>query len=266
MSGMLRDIILRLCILLWHRNDEIKAIIGMCDEHYEWKSNNFFLEGRPMNLPYAYQISRTTSNAINVTLSQYTFIKPTTLCLNASFVVGVWHWTVQITYSEHSNFRSRDLLGLLGVDVPHLSIGVVQSSLQEQLDTSKLGLISGSAGFSFQKDPSSGSLQSFLFGARHPIIPTVKIIGVRGFMKNYNLVEIDVPNHSLVTMEVDLNTHMLSFFVGEKKVPKGVSKLPAKTFFFGISGSIGSSFSTVFLRRVPCPTHPRAPHFLEFCK
>ena len=64
-SGMKRDIVLRLCELLWFKTPIIRAvsfciiflaliffsllklkITGMCEEHYIWKSHWYFEKGR----------------------------------------------------------------------------------------------------------------------------------------------------------------------------------------------------------------------------
>jgi hypothetical protein len=62
MTGMQRDIVLRLCCLLWEKSAEIRAvcisvhvmnalhfkkIIGMCGKHFGWKRHSYFLHGRP---------------------------------------------------------------------------------------------------------------------------------------------------------------------------------------------------------------------------
>ncbi|GHT90691.1 hypothetical protein FACS1894122_01610 [Alphaproteobacteria bacterium] len=50
LSGMQRDIVLRLCDLLWNQPGAIKNIIGMCDEHYPWKGHSYFVKLRKLAL------------------------------------------------------------------------------------------------------------------------------------------------------------------------------------------------------------------------
>lgn len=49
MCGMKRDIVLHLCCWTWNqcKKNEIKAIIGMCEEHYLWKGHRSFLKKKP---------------------------------------------------------------------------------------------------------------------------------------------------------------------------------------------------------------------------
>lgn len=49
-SGMQRDIVLRLCAIVWENVGKIKAIIAMSQTHFMWKNHSFFVNGRPNNL------------------------------------------------------------------------------------------------------------------------------------------------------------------------------------------------------------------------
>lgn len=41
-TGMQRDVILRVCRLMWGKEKEIRAVFGMSETHHHWRKNDFF--------------------------------------------------------------------------------------------------------------------------------------------------------------------------------------------------------------------------------
>lgn len=70
--GMKRDIVLRLCNLLFYRNHLIRMIIGMCKEHFLWKSHAYFRKGRrPVDLPLCFLSNPKAGSNVTITGSMF---------------------------------------------------------------------------------------------------------------------------------------------------------------------------------------------------
>lgn len=61
LSGMQRDVILRLCVQLWNKLDVIKAIFGVCGTYQVWKKHSYFSKRIPINLPIVFGSNPDTS-------------------------------------------------------------------------------------------------------------------------------------------------------------------------------------------------------------
>lgn len=147
-----------------------------------------------------------------------------TVFLSALVTQGVWRWTVEITYGT--------------VGSSQLFIGAAAADILNTCDTSYLGSPKGTWSFAPWRF-GTGDLGSKLFGVKNDTsIPTS---------------ETCVPDGSLVTVEVNTEARTLSFFVGERKVPRVVSNVHTR-LHFGISGRNKPSFTNVSFRRLPAAT------------
>lgn len=147
-----------------------------------------------------------------------------TVLLSALVTQGVWRWTVEITYGT--------------VGSSQLFIGAAAADVLNTCDTSYLGSPKGTWSFAPWRF-GTGDLGSKLFGVKNDnSIPTS---------------ETCVPNGSLVTVEVNTEARTLSFFVGERKVPRAVSNVHTR-LHLGISGRNKPSFTNVSFRRLPAAT------------
>lgn len=106
-TGMQRDIVLRLCKLIWRCSRKIVVIIGMCGEHYQWKRHMHFLEGRPQKIATTLQpdsdgcvITKTTAGVrCNFSHKDGTRV----IFLNKMVARGIFQWTTRIKYVKAGN-------------------------------------------------------------------------------------------------------------------------------------------------------------------
>lgn len=95
--GMQRDIILRLCDLLWQSN-KIRLIIGMCLEQFKWRSNSYFQMIKNKNLAFninsrnPYLIITDAIHWIQCMFTSNWY----TIFLDRIILEGIFRWTVQI--------------------------------------------------------------------------------------------------------------------------------------------------------------------------
>lgn len=110
----------------------------------------------------------------------------------------------------------------------YLRVGVARPELLSECEDEFLGIVKGTCSFLMHKD--KNVLESGLRGVvDHVAIPKD---------------ETPVPDGSLVTAEADISARTLSFFVGEKKVPRAISLIPTP-LYFGITGCDNTAAFTV---------------------
>lgn len=243
LCGMKRDIILRLCGMVWSDNEKVKGIIGMCREHFTWKQHLIFIKNRPFVILYAlrpqsirgYVISFMPAGQLRCSFTEA--YESATVFNDARLAEGVFQWTIQISYTKsarHSQFRS-----------PRFYVGATPSDLLNRFK--RIRGRYGSAAFHFQKCINENSYNSGLMG----------VYGAEDIPDN----ETKVPDNSLVSIEADCTAHTLAFFYGRKlsalkKVPRVVSgiRVPLHLMVEGTPFSACPSFVTVLFCRLPSAT------------
>lgn len=202
MTGMKRDILLRLCRLMRFRADNIEAVIGMCVEHFVWKTHVHFISGRRRYTRHTFIPSWKTV--------RYTFPNGTqhwnTIFLKEPITTGISRWTVRIEYGNNSYF----------------SLGTMPS---------------GDKGKSSWPQPSETATM-YWFG-RHPdksLCSRLNGMGL-GRWTGYSCPRCDelVPDNAYVTVEANVAAHTLCFFINGVKVCNALSNVyfPA---YMGLSG------------------------------
>lgn len=251
LSGMNRDVILHLCILLGQRLKTVRSIFGISQEYLEWKKHHYFVsfrkESHAVSL-YVRSLKPSRGCTIQETRAgprcSITGSHLRAVFVNRTVKEGVYRWMVQISYEKKKDKTSS------------FSIGVNPSNSIEQCSEDFLGAESGFACFHFCKFE-NGKLKSCLYGVRESILDYSSyaplLIGVRKGGFDYGTV---VPDGSFVSIEADCKEHMVAFFVGNKKVPHAFTGV-CSPLHFGMSGRTEGteiSFTSISFRRLPSAT------------
>lgn len=262
MTDMQRDVILKLCRLLWIKVKEIRLIIGMCANHYHWRNHSFFKRSRPFNVPFNLRpnpaggcfVSRVGTHT-ECKFMQYEYGDWRTIFSNQSICQGVFQWNVQVKYRK----KGSDSLQL--TVVPPEAVG---------LDEKELSLTKGACGLTFGNY--RGSYRSFgrsscgTEGEKWARLLGVEIDNVGNTV---------VQNNSSITLEIDTDTRTLSFFVDGVRTMFGISgvSVPCYLAMSALGCDPGEvSLTTLYLRRLPAPTpflpgteiHPYKPSRYSF--
>lgn len=231
--GMKRDIILRFCHLIWFKNREIRSVIGICHELFQWKSHNFFRKGRPKNIPIIFRVNPSggyilSNTPTNNVLCNFTNKKSTrTLFLGSIITTGIYEWMVEIRYCKEG--------------ISQFYIGAAPLDRVRACDTAFLGM-TVSETVSLYSQCFDGSISpSYLYGARK-YNSSIDSLG-----------HSNVLDESLVTAEVDCSSQTLCFFLNHKKIPRGFSWIRSP-LQLGITGYGRLSFATRLFRRLPAIT------------
>lgn len=241
---MMRDALFRLIGLVQQREDikdkmkdeVIRKLIGMCQEHAKWKTHSFFVNSRVsfLNLPQAFLSN--TKGGFSLTCVDSSSIVCLfhcngwrTLFLDRRVIQGVLRWTVQIHYMVG---RADFFVGCAPSDRLHL------------YDADYL-YFNGACCFHFCRD-TQHALSSQLWGVKGNVCTVNSVL---------------VPDNSSVAVEVDADARTLSFFVNKVRVPHCVSRLNVPVHL-GITGggrTGSSSFTSMSLIRLPCLTSASSP-------
>lgn len=223
--GVKRDIVLRLCNLLWYKSKFIRMLFGMCDEHYKWKRHSNFVKSRTKAISIPAFFSRSSerySQTPMVTHTKYIFdcvaLMFETVFLTNKIEEGVYQWMVKIEYGfGYSAFR----------------LGATKF-IQRNADNVSLGAMKRSCCFAF--DTHAESI----------------LLGVKDWPKTL-CKETPVPQNATVAIEVDSSAGTLSFFVNERKVPRIIAgvKVP---MHLAISGYGDQFFTPLSFCRLRLPT------------
>lgn len=152
-----------------------------------------------------------------------------TIFLASAILEGIFRWTVIIKYSREKSCV--------------LSIGAAPTNRVHFCEEDKFGKTTGTCCFAFWREV-DGRLQSGLHG----------VVGEEDIPPS----ETRVPDDSLVAIEMDTRTHVLSFSVNERKVPRDIAHVYGP-LYFGISGCYNPSFTSVSFRRLSVPTPSIGP-------
>lgn len=158
-----------------------------------------------------------------------------TLFLNVPISTGVYQWTVQIEY--HTKLPDADR----GDYYSSFWFGGAASPSHE-FDRSYLGesgrdVLASSFNFRYNNDR---SLTSTLVGVKNAsAIPRQETV---------------VPNHALVSLEVDIGARMMCFFVENSKVPRSISSVPVPIHLGMSIATLSTAFTSVALKKLPAAT------------
>lgn len=139
--GMKRSVFLRLCDVMSERQGSITAMVGMCGEHYEWRTHPIFTRNRPLKLPVVfsrvstaeneYTLSRTHCGKVRCVLGKRE-VDAEPLFFKHEISVGSFRWTVRLEFPKilmfshfvigTVAFHRRDQSSLYSSDACSLSI------------------------------------------------------------------------------------------------------------------------------------------------
>lgn len=246
LSGMQRDVILRLCYLMWHNPGEIRAIFGMNQKHFIWKRHSFFLKGRPWKVPVSFRSNSQEFYTLTYTPAGHvcTFgtFRERTLFLNVLIRDGIFRWTVKIKYEiKKGKYGQLYLGGASPSDLSYHDKNVLSSNK--------------SCALVMFRNKNVGRLYANLVGVRtRTIFDEVVCDGIH------------VPDESFVSVEIHTQTRRMSFFVDEKKVPYGISHIPIP-LYLGVSACLHPcAFTSVSFFRLPSPSSFTAACTFYPCK
>lgn len=232
-AGMMRDIVLRVCKLIWHKPNVIRMIFGMCLKCYEWRGHPFFQKSRPSRVQCALCANPEGGCSISPHDNQCSFIeeKWRTVVLNFKVTRGIFRWTIRIRYGLGS--PSEIYIGALYDRKSNdYDARVIGSQGLHSLHCSRLRDGSTLAKLNTSLSSSTSSLSSISISS---------------------LSQVSVPDNSLVSVEMDTAARTLSFFINDEKVPFVVSNIFAPVRF-GVSGRHNVSFTSLHLCRLLKPT------------
>lgn len=232
--GMKRDIILKLCKMMWSKDNNVKIIVGMCREHFIWNKHPSFLKNRPFNFANLLRLNPTGGCVVCNTPSGpcCSFDVSTdgkTIFTSRSIEKGVFRWTITVAFAKEKGASA------------FFYIGAAPADLLSTCDDNFLGNVKGTAALFF----------SSWFGHKF----ASRLFGTDEFEK-VHVEEVPIVDGSLIAVEADCTAQTLTFFVGNTKVPHAVSGV-CPPLHFGVSGCMGggkSSFTSVQFRRLPTAT------------
>lgn len=260
-------ILLRMCKIFWDKDDIIRLLLGMCEEHYQIKNHHFFIKSRPRNIHKAlrpneswgcYLTSCLDSDSHSVLVPEWCrqhqrcvfTVKGDSSCTRTFFLDGeikgtrgIFQWIIRITY------------GLGGDTVFHL--GSAPSDRLSYFDVHFVGSIARSSSMSFSQTSSGGVPNDRTRPALHTSQSQTSLEGITA---EYGLLHHprgdSVPDGALVAVEIDVAACTLSFFVNAKKQPFKISRV-CMPLYLGVSRcghATGSAFTPVAFRRLPACT------------
>lgn len=223
LNGMQRDVLLRLFHLLWDKSEKIQAIIGMCEEHMDWRTHSYFLKHRPRKIPasfcstggYAFRGGYSVTDTKNPRILRCSFTSEEWRTVFLDPVIdseSSFRWKVKIKYEKDAN----------GSGI----IGALRLIDRDLLNFFFIGNDKESWGFFFSH-------------GRSPML-----MGVHGIVCTSRN---PVSDGSLVTIDAGGKYHALFFTVNGKKVPHAVTRVryPIR---FGVSSSMSISLHICHLR------------------
>lgn len=239
LSGMQRNVILRLCCLPQIGNDEVRTLIGTCQQHYVWKKHPFFLSARPQNLSMVmisnpnggdYDITHAEKSRLNVVFTRFnTFAS---VFLNRTVSKGCYRWTVCMESGDNS-----------------LLFGSCPSDRVHKFYSNMIGLERRNSPHGY--GAGTGGSCSFQF-------VNASLVRLRGWAVTDHCVpdvekKIPTTSEKSVALEVDVSKRTLSLFVAGKKVPYDFSEVNCP-LHLGMSGYHTPSFTSVSFARLVAPT------------
>lgn len=245
-----------------------------------WKKHNYFINTRiefiyiPASLlpssPENYKLTRTTEGE---QCNFGGFRDWATAFLDTIITEGVFRWTVKIEYRKNGP--------------SHLRVGVAHTDRIRQVYSEGLGSPGATCCLGFSKNP-DGSLVSTVVGVEakvkaKEVVAVGKAVVAEVVEEDANgevqtefeteaeaeeadaeaeythsadipegaiEVPMTVPDYAVLAAEVDMDARTISVFVNDSKVPCVITRIPVP-LFFGMSGCLGPSFTSLSLRRMP---------------
>lgn len=236
LPDMKRSTLLRLCGLMWHQSNEIRQIFGTCEECYQWKGHPYFIRERPEGLHplllFDPEHGQLTSNEFFFHTHPTDFDQHATVFVDKCITKGIFRWTVKVTF---------------GNGWPYFYLGVVSArTFQKKIVGSKYP--------SYTSTIHNGlNGCCFAFPCSESSFPKTCLKGVARYNRDINLPKTFVDPGSLVSVEVNADSKILSFFINEKKIPASVSDLFAP-LYLAMSAQSNPSFVSVSFLRLNRPT------------
>lgn len=237
LTGMMRDVIIRLCDLMGADERKICAIIGMSEEHFIWRKHLHFVKCRKtVNYPFlpkAKDYFKLTGNHCSFTSTDWH-----TVFLDKSITKGIWRWNVNIKYGTIQTYS-------------YFYLGMARFDFLPVYENMRLGDYAGSACLTFGKNGSG--FETWIQ------CKSMNSSGVGSYTH-----DLPVLDNSNVAAETDIDSHTLCFFAEGKKVQYVISFVnipvsPSSPLYFGISGSQMPSFTSVSLCRLQSSTPSSVP-------
>lgn len=227
--GMQRDVVLKLCILLWFKTSSIKAVFAMCAEEYAWRKHPHFVRKRPKNIPASFRADNKDHRyeLAKVELEEICYFdRSGTAFLDVVITKGVFLWTTHVNYGTDKHF------GLNGCSVD-------------------IFLKGRGSNCSFFLGRDCGTLTVELAGVRQP--PRFMYFGAV------------LSTRLLFGLEVDVDARTLSLLVGGHKLCRVITHI-RPPLLLGVFGYNNQSFASVSLHRLPSPIpFPRDCEFYHAC-
>lgn len=266
MTGMNRDIFFQMFYIIemeskmeFRRKDQcIRAIMGMCQEHLFWKTHSHFKKNQTA-LPYTFfsatPFRRNPDGECEVVVSGGEAIERwclfhagsyRTIFLDREISKGVYQWTARIKYSSPDNSCLR--------------IGVAPTDLLSKCDNYALGMLGKTCCFSMAQ-----------FTVCRETVPRSSVVIKRLTLDGAEEYDYEsksrmaVDDNSLVTVEVDVDASTLVFSINGRELPTGIGGVYAP-LHLGISGLGRPSFASVCFLRLRSPTQPKLCRRFYKCK
>lgn len=228
LSGLQRNIIVKLCRLMWHKEQQVRVIFGMCAEYFEWRQQHDFIMGRPFKIAVSFLPSSSAGLTKSFPRSTHIMMKDRTVFISLALTKGIYRWNFTIAYDQGNN------------TLFHLCIGAAPPHLVGRCADAALGYLRGTVSLSIWKNVADVCYAN-LCGAKVP--PDTAPVGMQPL------------NGSLLSVEADCGTRTLSFFVDNIKDSRAISSVFVP-LFVGITGSTSGklSFTSLSFRRLPSAT------------
>lgn len=116
LTGMLRDIVLKICTLLWYKSSFVRQIIGMSEQHYVWKTHSSFVNSRPkkrLGEPFAFlpkpNRNRNRRRGFSLTLTRVgahclftgALGEKRTVFIDSAITKSIYRWTLKIGHGDN---------------------------------------------------------------------------------------------------------------------------------------------------------------------
>lgn len=215
LSGMKRDVILGLCILMNWQSKSMRSIFGISQEYVTWKNHKYFVTHRKGYIAISLLPNSLEGcvfiNELSGPRCVFNGWGNRTVFANHALRKGIFRWTVRISYAEKNKMIDS-----------HFYVGAAPFDQLSMCMRSTLGEVEGTWSFHFWRDK-DGSLSSNMLGdADFPskLIP--------------------VPDESIISIEADCAAHTLAFFAREVKVPHVIAGV-CGFLYLGMSGHSNGS-------------------------
>lgn len=245
MAGMMRDVILRLCSLMYFKVHNVRVVVGMSKEHFLWKSHMNF-KRIIFSVPHSF-CENMRNGCVHIVQSSlgmkmkcvfsHCTNSYTSTFVNKVIYEGVWRWTVQILYPKEKPEKTFSFS--LGI-APSDHVLVYRSHRSACLEVSRKthGLLLT------DKRPGTEDPRQALVG------PNTEYT----YLSN----GVGVPDRSLISVEVDMSLRRLFFFINGRMVPSGFIGFYQPISFGGSVDRTSShpSLASISLCRVPVSAAP----------